>query len=166
MRRHGLWAIAFCAILCVAACSNTSQNSSSSSSSTTSSSAPASSATSAAPVHTALPDSAKTPVTFNFTDVAVATAGSNTLRLGFDIANNSKDPLLCDSSEFYAQLSDGTVLPADGSADNTCDPNSVDPNSAGKAVMYFDLPHQYTGPLIVFLVVNDAVIGQGTTTMK
>jgi hypothetical protein len=163
MRRHRLWAIAFGAILCVGACSNSSQNSSSSSSSTTSSSG---SASSAAPMHTALPDSVKTPVTFNFTDVAVATAGSNTLRLGFDIANNSKDPLLCDSSEFYAQLGDGTVLPADGSADNTCDPNSVDPASAGKAVMYFDLPHQYTGPLIVFLVVNDAVIGESTATLK
>src|ERR1700730_13115781 len=154
MRRHGLWAIALGAMVLIAGCSSSDQNSSSSSSTTTSSSAPGSSSASASPLHTALPDGAKTPITFNFTDVSVATGGNNTLRLGFDIANNSKDPLLCDSSEFYAQLSDGTVIPADGNAYNTCDSNSVDPSSAGKAVMYFDLPHQYTGPLSVFLVIN------------
>jgi hypothetical protein len=120
----------------------------------------------AAPVHTALPASSKTPVTFNFTDVAVASAGSNTLRLGFDIANGTNDPLLCDASEFSLQLDDKTVIEADGSADSACTPDTVDPKSNGKAVMFFNLPNAYTGGATLFLVINDAVIGQGSTTIK
>ena len=118
------------------------------------------------PDHTALPATTKTQVTFQFTDVAIATGGSNTLRLGFAITNASDDPLLCDPSEFNVQLSDGSVIGADASADDTCDPGSVDPHADGKATMFFDLPHAYTGPVILFMVVNDAVIGQGTTTLK
>lgn len=125
-----------------------------------------SSASPSPPEHTALPTTAKTQVTFQFDDVAVETGGSNTLRLGFAITNASDDPLLCDPSEFNVQLADGTVIAADGSADDTCDPGSVDPHADGKATMYFDLPHPYTGALTMFMVVNDAVVGQGATTLK
>ena len=132
----------------------------------TGSSQGSSSASPSPPDHTALPSSAKTAITFNFNDVAIATGGANTLRLGFDIENGSNDPQLCDPSEFNVQLSDGTVIAADASADDSCDPNSVDPKSSGKAVMYFDLPSAYTGTLTMFMVVDDAVVGQGTTTLK
>jgi hypothetical protein len=125
-----------------------------------------SSASPSPPDHTALPTSSKTQVTFQFSDVAVATGGSNTLRLGFAITNASDDPLLCDPSEFNIQLSDGSIVTADASADDTCDPGSVDPHADGKATMFFDLPHPYTGPVILFMVVNDNVIGQGTTSLK
>lgn len=117
------------------------------------------------PSHTALPAPAKTLVTFQFTDVAIASGNSNTLRLGFAITNASDDPILCDPSEFNVQLGDGSVITADGSADDTCDPNSIDPHSDGKATMYFDLPHAYTGQVIMFLVDNDVIIGQGSTTL-
>ena len=120
----------------------------------------------ASPAHTALPASAKPQITFAFNDVALSTAGTNTLRLGFDITNSSDDPLLCDPSEFNVQLSDGSVIGADASADDNCDPNSVDPHSSGKGVMYFDLPHAYTGAVTMFIVVDDAVVGQGSTTLK
>ena len=96
----------------------------------------------------------------------MATGGANTLRLGFDIMNNSQDPLLCDPSEFNVQLDDNTVIAADDSADNSCDPNSVDPKSTGKSVMYFDVPSNYTGNVTMFMVVDDVVVGQGTTTVK
>src|SRR5579859_4435956 len=100
-----------------------------------------SSASPSPPDHTALPTTSKTQVTFQFNDVAVATGGSNTLRLGFAITNASDDPLLCDPSEFNIQLSDGSIVTADASADDTCDPGSVDPHADGKATMFFDLPH-------------------------
>ena len=125
-----------------------------------------SSASPSPPDHTALPATSKTLVTFQFNDVAVATGGSNALRLGFAITNASDDPLLCDPSEFSIQLSDGSVVAADASADDTCDPGSVDPHADGKSTMYFDLPHPYTGPVILFMVVNDNVIGEGTTNLK
>ena len=118
------------------------------------------------PDHTALPATSKTLVTFQFNDVAVASGGSNTLRLGFAITNSSDDPILCDPSEFNIQLDDGTVVTADASADDTCDPNSIDPHSDGKATMFFDLPHPYTGGVTMFVVDNDTVIGQGSTTLK
>jgi hypothetical protein len=124
-----------------------------------------SSASPSPPDHTALPATSKTQVTFQFNDVAVATGGSNTLRLGFAITNASDDPLLCDPSEFNIQLSDGSIVTADASADDTCDPGSVDPHSNGTATMYFDMPHPYTGPVILFMVVNDNVVGQGATTL-
>ena len=133
---------------------------------TGSSQSSASPSPSAEPLHTALPSGTKTPITFSFSDVAIATAGANTLRLGFSIVNDSKDPQLCDSSEFYVQLDDGTVIAADGSAENSCSPDSVDPNTTGKATVFFDLPHQYTGNITLFMLVNDAVVGQGSTTVK
>jgi len=128
--------------------------------------AAASPSPSAAPAHTALPADTKTPVDFTFTDVEVATGGSNALKLGFTIVNHTKDPQICDSSEFSVQLSDGTVVAADGSADDECDPDSVDPGASGTGVMYFDLPNPYTGPVTMFMVVGDDVIGQATTTLK
>jgi hypothetical protein len=155
MHRLGLLPIAAVAIVCLAGCGGGNGQGASSSPS------PA-----AAPSHTALPASTKTPVTFNFTDVAVASAGSNTLRLGFDIANGMADPLLCDASEFSLQLDDNSVVEADGSADSICTPDTVDPNSNGKAVMFFNLPPSYTGGATLILVVNDAVIGQGATSVK
>lgn len=158
MHRYGL-AFAAGFLLCVTGCSGSSQSSSSSSSSTTTTSA-------SAPAHTALPSNQKTPITFSFTDVSVATDGANTLRLGFDVANKTQDSLLCDPSEFYLQLGDGTVLAADQSADNSCTPDSVDPGATGKSVMYFDLPSSYTGPASLFIVINDAVVGQSATTIK
>ncbi len=162
MHRQLFVALVICTLAAFTGCTN-SQNSSSSSSSSSASAAPGSSA---APEHTALPTTAKTPVTFNFTDVATATGGANTLRVGFDIKNDSQDPLLCDPSEFNVQLDDGSVIAADQSADNSCDPNSVDPKSTGKAVMYFDVPSNYTGNVTLFLVVNDVVVGQGITSVK
>src|SRR5438128_1851836 len=156
MHRHFVAFVAFAVVagIIVAGCSGSSSQNSSSTSTTTGA---------ATPAHTALPSNAKTPVTFNFSDVSVATSAANTLRLGFDTTNNSQDPLLCDSSEFYVQLDDGTVIPADGSAENSCDPETVDPNSSGKVVMFFDLPKSYTGGVTLFIVINDAVVGQGTT---
>jgi hypothetical protein len=155
MHRFGSLTIALGLTMCLAGCSGSSQSSSSSSPSP-----------SAAPARTAMPDGTKTPVTFTFTDVAVATGGSNTLRLGFVIVNGSADPQLCDPSEFSIQLDDGTVIQADDSADNSCDPNSVDPSSSGKVVMYFDLPGSYTGGLKLIMIANDAIVGQGSTTVK
>lgn len=155
MHRLGILAITVVATVCLAGCGGGGGQGASSSPSPP-----------AVPLHTALPPSAKTPVTFNFTDVAVASAGSNTLRLGFDIANNTSDPLLCDASEFSLQLDDGTVIEADSSADSICTPDTVDPKSSGKATMFFNLPKSYTGGAILLLVVNDAVIGQGSTTVK
>jgi hypothetical protein len=117
------------------------------------------------PAQTALPAGTKTPVTFTFTDVAVATGGSNTLRLDFTIINSTDDPQLCDPSEFSIQLSDGTVIADDDSADNQCTPNTVDPRSTGQARMYFDLPHPYSGVVTMMMIVDDKVVGQGTTTL-
>lgn len=117
------------------------------------------------PAQTALPAGTKTPVTFTFTDVAVATGGNNTLRVGFTIINSTDDPQLCDPSEFSIQLSDGTVIADDDSADNQCTPNTVDPRSTGQAQMYFDLPHPYTGDVTLMMIVDDKVVGQGTTTL-
>src|SRR5579864_7546281 len=78
---------------------------------------------SAKPAHTMLPAGTKTAVTFQFTDVAVASGGGHLLRLGFTMNNGSGDPQLCDSSLFSLQLSDGTVLDADASANAQCDPD-------------------------------------------
>jgi hypothetical protein len=158
MNRHLRYS-AICAIiaLCLAACGGKGGSGGSASGSPSSS---------AAPMHTALPAGTKTPVTFTFSDVAVASSGAHTLRLGFSIVNGSKDPQLCDYSEFAVQLDDGTVVPADGSAENSCDPDTVDPNSSGKATMYFVLPRAYTGNVTLMMVTNDVVVGQGTTTLK
>jgi len=131
----------------------------------TSSESSSSSASASPPDHTALPATSKTQVTFQFNDVAIASGGTNALRLGFAITNASDDPLLCDPSEFNIQLSDGSIVTADASADDVCDPGSIDPHSGGKATMYFDLPHPYTGPIILFMVYNDNVVAQGSTTI-
>ncbi len=102
-------------------------------------------------------------VTFQFSDVAVTNTGL--LRLGFTMANAGGDPILCDASEFSIQLSGGLTIPADTGAEDTCDPDTIDPGSSGKAVMYFDLHRQYTGPVKLLLTANNAVIGQGTTQL-
>lgn len=119
----------------------------------------AGSMTSGAPV----PVSSAHSVTFQFSDVAVTSTGL--LRLGFTMANAGGDPVLCDASEFSIQLSGGLSIPADTGAEDTCDPDTVDPGSSGKAVMYFDLHQQYTGPVKLLLTANNAVIGQGTTQL-
>lgn len=106
----------------------------------------------------------KIGVNLNFTDVSVASSGI--LRLGFDVINISKDPVLCDPAEFSLALSDGTVLQSDTSAEYKCDPDSVDPGVTGKAVMYFNLKAGYTGPIVLQMLGNDAIIGKGTTTVK
>jgi hypothetical protein len=128
--------------------------------------ASASPSPSAVPAQTALPANAKTPVTFTFSDVSVATAGAHTLRLGFTLANGSADPQLCDPSEFSIQLDDGTVIQADASADNTCTPDSVDPSTTGNVTMFFDLPASYAGGVTLMMIVDDKIIGQGSTTLK
>ncbi|MBC5805714.1 MAG: hypothetical protein DLM53_08325 [Candidatus Eremiobacter antarcticus] len=102
-------------------------------------------------------------VTFQFSDVAVTNTGL--LRLKFTMANAGSDPILCDASEFSIQLSGGLSIPADPGAEDTCDPDTVDPGSSGKAVMYFDLHRQYVGPVKLLLTANNAVIGQGTTQL-
>jgi len=138
----------------IAACSGSSSSSSSSSPSP-----------SAAPLQTALPAGTKTQVTFSFGDVSIATGGDNTLRLGFTINNATGDPLLCDPSEFSVQLDDNTVVAADQSADDTCDPGTVDPQSTGQSTMFFDLPNAYTGGITMMMIVDGKVVGQGTTAL-
>ncbi|HME81311.1 MAG TPA: DUF4352 domain-containing protein [Candidatus Eremiobacteraceae bacterium] len=101
-----------------------------------------------------------------FDDVAVTTGGAALLRLGFSIHNISKDPVQCDPSEFSIALSDGTVITADQSAENKCDPDSLDPGVTGKAVVYFDLKPGYTGPITMSMTANDAIVGKGDTTVK
>ncbi len=103
---------------------------------------------------------------FTFNDVSVTTSGQPVLRLGFDIQNTSKDPLQCDPSEFSIRLSDGTAIAADESAENKCDPDSVEARSSGKAVMYFDLKSAYSGPVTLTMTTNDAIVGRGDTTIK
>jgi len=107
----------------------------------------------------------KTPVTFNFTDVAVTSSAAPLLRLGFDMKNGASDPLLCDASEFSVQLADGTSIAADTGAEDTCTPDTVDPGSTGKVVMFFDLKNAYTGPVTLLMSVNNAVVGRGSTNV-
>jgi hypothetical protein len=103
-------------------------------------------------------------VTFQFTDVAMTTSGSPVLRLGFDVKNGGKDPLLCDESGFSLQLADGSTLSPDAGAENTCSPDSIDPNTTAKAVIFFDLPSGYTGPVTVVMRNSDnSIAGRGTT---
>lgn len=122
----------------------------------------ASSTAVAVPVRAAGP----TPVTFKFSSVAVTTSGAHILRLGFSIKNASKDPVQCDPTLFQIQLSDGTTIGADGSANFVCNPDSIDPNASGQSVMYFNLTSAYSGPIVLTLTVNDKVIGRGTTALK
>jgi hypothetical protein len=103
---------------------------------------------------------------FTFNDVSVTTTGTPVVRLGFDIRNISKDPLQCDPSEFTIRLSDGAVIAADESAENKCNPDSVEVGATGKAVMYFDLKSGYSGPLTLTMTANDAIVGRGNTALK
>ncbi|MBV8171870.1 MAG: hypothetical protein JO219_08065 [Candidatus Eremiobacteraeota bacterium] len=105
-------------------------------------------------------------VDFNFSDVAVTTSAAPLLRLGFSIHNVSKDPIQCDPSEFSITLSNGSTVQADQSADNKCDPDSIDPGATGNAIAFFDLASGYTGDVTLSMTVNDAVVGKGTTQVK
>lgn len=107
--------------------------------------------------------SGTTAVSFNFNDVAVTTSGAPVLRLGFDLKNDTKDPLLCDPTEFSVQLADGSIVPVDTGAEDTCDPDTVDPGSTGKVVMFFDLKSAYSGPVTLLMTSNGAMVGKGTT---
>lgn len=111
------------------------------------------------------PSAADKPfVTFDFKSVAVATTKAPTLRLTFAVKNGGTDPLLCDESEFSVELSDGTKLPVDAGAENTCIPDSIDPGSSATAVMFFDLKAPYAGPVTVVMTSsqNNAIVGRGT----
>ena len=88
----------------------------------------------------------KIAVRFDFNDVSVTT-NSTILRLGFTIHNTSRDPVQCDPSEFSLQFPDGSVVQADQSAENKCDPDSIDPGATSKATVFFDLKGGYTGPI-------------------
>lgn len=144
-------ALACTALVLAAACS---KNQGSTSPSAASPSAPS----------TTLP--VRNDVTFDFNDVSVTTSGPTILRLGFVIHNNSKDPVQCDPSEFSIQLSDGTVVAADQSADNKCAPDFIDPHTTGNGLVFFDLATSYTGPVTLSMTAGDAVVGKGTTTLK
>ncbi|HEY6356886.1 MAG TPA: DUF4352 domain-containing protein [Vicinamibacterales bacterium] len=120
----------------------------------------------ASPAASTAPLPLRTAVTFNFDDVSVSTSGPPILRLGLTIHNISKDPVQCDPSEFTVQLPDGTVTEVDISAENKCTPDSLDPGVAGKAVVYFNLPTNSPGTVILSMTVNDAVVGRSTTTVK
>jgi len=72
----------------------------------------------------------------------------------------------CDPSEFSVQLTDGTVVQADSSAENKCTPDSLDPQAAGKAVVYFNLPTNSPGTVTLSMTANDAVVGRASTIVK
>lgn len=109
---------------------------------------------------------AKEFVTFDFSDVAVTTSGAPVLRLTVEAKNGSKDPALCDESGFSAELADGTTLAPDVGAQNTCDPDSIDPGGSSKVIVFFDLPSGYTGPITLMMRTSDnTLIGQGTTNI-
>jgi hypothetical protein len=117
------------------------------------------------PVESSLPF--QNTVSFVFSDVSVTTAGPTLLRLGFTMHNSSKkDSILCDASEFTVKLSDNTVVPADTSAENKCDPDSLDPGKSGTALVFFDLPSGYTGPIELSMAGNNAIVGRGRTQIK
>jgi hypothetical protein len=108
----------------------------------------------------------KTPVTFDFFDIAVTTSGARLLRLGFTIHNGTNASLLCDASEFSAMLSNGQLLDADTSAADTCDPDTIDAGASAKATMFFNLKSAYTGPVTLLMTVNNKVIGRGLATVR
>ncbi len=140
-------------------CSHKEQTSSGNESTSTESTAAAS---------TAAPNTANAGyVKFDFNDVAVTTSGAPVLRLGFVVHNNGSDPLLCEESSFTLQLSDGSTLNPDAGAENTCDPDTIDASSTGKAVMFFDLKGSYSGPVTLIMRDNsNAIIGEGTTQVQ
>lgn len=145
------------AVIATAGCSHKEQ---AASSAATASSEAASSATAAGVAATAGPASF---VSFQFTDVAIATTTPPVLRLGFNVKNGGKDPLLCEESEFSLQLPDATTLAPDAGAENRCDPDMIDPGSTGKAVMFFDLKSGYSGPVTLVMSENTTIVGRGTT---
>jgi len=108
----------------------------------------------------------KQDVAFTFNDVAVTTSGAPVLRLGFDLKNNGQDPLLCEEGDFSLQLSDGSSKDPDSGAENSCDPDTIDPGSSAKVTMFFDLPNGYSGPVTLVMSENGAVVGRGTTQVQ
>jgi uncharacterized protein DUF4352 len=110
----------------------------------------------------AIPEAGPLPIAITFDQVAIA-SGAGTLRLDMELKNTSKDPVQCDPSEFSAQLGSASPIDADTSAAVSCDPDSVDPGTTGKATMFFDIPGDYTGPVTVTLTVDDKLVGSGTT---
>lgn len=110
----------------------------------------------------AIPEAGPLPITITFDQVAIA-SGAGALRLDMELKNTSKDPVQCDPSEFSAQLGSASPIDADTSAAVSCDPDSVDPGTTGKATMFFDIPGDYTGPVTVTLTVDDKLVGSGTT---
>jgi hypothetical protein len=117
------------------------------------------------PSASAAPLPVRNDVSFAFNDVSVTTSGPTLLRLGFTAHNISKDPVQCDASEFSVQLSDGSVVQADQSAENKCDPDSMDPGATSKGTIFFDLKSGYTGPVTLLMTANGAVVGKGSTTI-
>lgn len=103
-------------------------------------------------------------MTFVFSDVSVTTNGT-ILRLGFSAHNKSKDPVQCDPSEFSVQLSDGSVIQADQSAENKCDPDSIDPGATSNATVFFDLKPGYAGAVTMMMTADGVIVGKGTTTI-
>jgi len=103
-------------------------------------------------------------VTFNFTDISETTNGT-LLRLRFTAHNTSKDPIQCDPSEFSLQFPDGSVVQADQSAENKCDPDSIDPGATSKATVFFDLKGGYTGPITLMMTANGMIVGKGNATI-
>jgi hypothetical protein len=120
----------------------------------------------ASPAASTAPLPLKTAVTFNFDDVGISTSGPPILRLGVTIHNISKDPVQCDPSEFSVELTDGTVVKVDESAENKCTPDSLDPGATGKAVVFFNLPTNTPGTVTLSMTANDAVVGRSTTAVK
>jgi len=110
----------------------------------------------------AISEAGPLPIAITFDQVAIA-SGAGTLRLDMELKNVSKDPVQCDPSEFSAQLGDASPIDADTSAAVSCDPDSVDPGTTGKATMFFDIPGDYTGPVTVTLTVDGERVGSGTT---
>jgi len=105
---------------------------------------------------------AKLPIAISFDQVAIA-SGAGALRVDMELKNTSKDPVQCDPSEFSVQLGSSTPIDADTSAADACDPDSVDPDTTGKATIFFNIPGDYTGPATVTLTVDSEVVGSGTT---
>ena|SRR5579864_3599766 len=170
MEKRQILALLMAAPLILFGCSHKEQTSTSSSSNeSTTESASASAETTPSPEAAASAVAVTTGPTFaafNFNDVAVTSSAAPLLRLGFDLKNNGTDPLLCDPTEFAVQLSDNSTISADTGAEDTCDPDTIDPGSTGKVVMYFDLKSAYSGPVTLIMTANNAVVGKGTTQVR
>lgn len=144
-----------CAAANLVGCGSSGSSSQSSRTTETSSTAPTTSMPAAQ-------SSATSSVIITFDQVAVA-AGAGALRVDMKLKNTSKDPVQCDSSEFSAQLGSASPIDADTSAAVSCDPDSIDPGTTGKATMYFNIPGDYKGPVSVALTIDGNVVGTGTT---